>query len=632
MASRRPPPQGASRLRAELAARDAEIRGLRARLDEAERVSAHKSRLIGHVSHEFRTPLSSIIGFSTLLEREGESLGAETRAEYRGIVLRNAKHLLHVVNDLLNISKVEAGSLEVTLVPLRPAEVAANVVTALEPQARARSIAVHLENAAEKAALADSGRLRQVLINLLENAIKYSPEGGEVRVRTLDDGREVRVEVADGGPGILPEDQARLFKEFSRVNRPGVRVRGAGLGLALSRMLAEAMGGRIGVRSEPGRGSTFWVALRASGAAVPSGGESGGFGGLASPDAVVAGSASGGSIGSDGSTQSSEAVGSTGSIGSSGSIGSMESAGSIGSSGSIGSTESSGSTESAASTGSAGSFESTGTAEADDAHGSSGVSGSARLSSVAGAADASGFGISSGSSDPATTSSDGSADVAARTRTETVVVVEDDPDIRAYAVTVLARAGYRATGDDGAAGAGLRLAALRPALVLLDRNLDGRAGDDVLKELRAFPDLNAVPVLAFDAGGPGEPVRDGYAGRIAKPVEPGVLLARVDAALDEVAKSAAALPVEDEADYLAPLRAKFRAGLRDRLAAIESARAAGDGEALRREVHKLRGASAGYGYDELARVSEAAEEAIHAGSGEAAVGALVRHLRSLVPG
>src|SRR5689334_20956515 len=100
------------------------------RVEDAERGSAHKSRFIRHVSHEFRTPLSSIIGFASLLEREAESLSAAERAEYLSTVLRNARHLLHVVNDLLNISKVEAGALEVTLVPLRPAEVAASVITA----------------------------------------------------------------------------------------------------------------------------------------------------------------------------------------------------------------------------------------------------------------------------------------------------------------------------------------------------------------------------------------------------------------------------------------------------------------------------------------------------------------------
>ena len=152
------------------------------------------------------------------------------RAEYLAIVLRNARHLLHVVNDLLNISKVEAGTLEVTLAPLRAAEVAAAVVMALGPQAGERGVHIRVEDAGAPPALADSGRLRQVLFNLLENAIKYSPRGAEIVVRSCEKDGEVRVEVVDRGPGIDPGDLDRLFKEFSRVNPPGIARRGRGAG------------------------------------------------------------------------------------------------------------------------------------------------------------------------------------------------------------------------------------------------------------------------------------------------------------------------------------------------------------------------------------------------------------------
>ena len=113
----------------------AELERLRARLEEAERSSEEKTRFIRHVSHEFRTPLSSIIGFGALLQREAEALDPAVRAEYLDIILRNARHLLHVVNDLLNISKVEAGKLEVTLAPVRVHEVVGAVATALGPAA-----------------------------------------------------------------------------------------------------------------------------------------------------------------------------------------------------------------------------------------------------------------------------------------------------------------------------------------------------------------------------------------------------------------------------------------------------------------------------------------------------------------
>ncbi len=469
---------------------------LRARLEEAERSSEEKTRFIRHVSHEFRTPLSSIIGFGALLQREGEAMDPAVRSEYLEIVLRNARHLLHVVNDLLNISKVEAGKLEVTLAPVRVPEVAAAVVTALGPAAEDRDIRLRLVDDAAPLALADSGRLRQVLFNLMENAIKYSPPGAEIVVRACAADGGVRVEVADRGPGISRRDQARLFKEFSRVNPPGMRVVGAGLGLALSRMLTEAMGGRIGVDSTPGRGSTFWVALPAA----------------------------------------------------------------------------------------------TGPAAAGPAAARS---------------------------------------AAARRRTETVVIVDDDPDLRAYAAAVLQHAGYRAVADDGTPGVGVRLSGAGPAIVLLDMNLAGRSGTEALAELRAVPPLASVPVLAFTAGAAADAAGQGFAGRVTKPVEPDALLAQVDAAIESLGPRVPATEqAGEEDDYLAPLRARFRAGLGARRLAIESAAGAGDAEALRREVHKLRGAAGGYGYEALADAAEAAEEAVRAGGGEAEVARLVALLRA----
>ena len=457
---------------------------LRARLQQAEQASEEKTRFIRHVSHEFRTPLSSIIGFGALLEREGERMDAETRAEYLGIVLRNARHLLHIVNDLLNISKVEAGTLEVTLVPLRAAEVAAAVITAMGPQADERGVRLRREDEDAPAALADSGRLRQVLFNLLENAIKYSPAGSEIVVRTREHQGEVRVEVVDRGPGIDPTDQDRLFKEFSRVNPPGMRVVGAGLGLALSRMLTAAMGGRIGVDSAPGRGSTFWVALpRASGPASAA---------PAVPRAATP-----------------------------------------------------------------------------------------------------------------------------RRRSEMVAVVDDDEDIRAFVDAVLRHAGYGAVTDDGAPGLGRRLAPARPALVLLDLNLAGRAGVEALAELRGLPELDGAVVLAFTAGSAADADPPGFDGHVTKPVEPGALLAAVDAALEARAASSGRAAAEED-DFLAPLRARFRAGLAGRLRDIEAAAAdAGGGDALLRELHKLRGAAAGYGFDALSDAAANAEEALRRGPGGA---------------
>ncbi|HEU0014711.1 MAG TPA: ATP-binding protein [Longimicrobium sp.] len=566
---------GVEELRAELARRTAEAAELRARLHAAEDAEHARRRVIGNVAHELRTPLSSIIGFASLLERHNDTLPPRERADYLGVVLRSARHLLHVVNDILNISKAEAGVLEVTLVPLRVGEEAQTVITALAPQANARPVHIRLRDQARQAVLADSGRVRQVLFNLLENAIKYSPPGSPVEVRVLDAEGEVRVEVADQGPGISRADQERLFKEFSRVNLPGTRIVGAGLGLALSRMLTELMGGRIGVESHPGRGSTFWIALPASHAPA-----------AAAP------------------------------------------------------------------------------AEAAPA-------------------------------------------APHRVRGETVAVVEDDPDIRAYAAAVLTGGGYRAVACDASEGLLDRLEGEAPSLVLLDLNLGARSGVDVLREVRARPALAAVPVLAFTASPDVSVERlreQGFAGRIVKPVEPDDLLARVDEALgglpasspgpaggsgdenpgdrdpgdsrsraadagpgdavsgdpppadarpgDGVAADpppadarptdarsgdalagggdAAAGDAGDDDDFMAPLRARFRAGLGGRLIAMEAARGAGDRATLTREVHKLRGAALGYGLEELGHLAGAAEEALKTDDpgADGAVARLIDRLRA----
>jgi signal transduction histidine kinase/HPt (histidine-containing phosphotransfer) domain-containing protein len=234
---------------------------LQARVAEAEKASEYKTWFIGHVSHEFRTPLSSIIGFASILTAENERMSEAQRAEYLEIVLRNAKHLLHVINDILNLSKVEAGTLEVSLGAVELAEVVETATAALAPMAEDRELAVTREVAPGLRVQADAGRLRQVLLNLVENAIKYSPVGSRITVGAVREGDEIVVSIRDLGPGIAEEDQQKLFKEFSRIHVDGKKVAGAGLGLALSKRLVDLMHGEIGVDSARGRGSTFWIRL-----------------------------------------------------------------------------------------------------------------------------------------------------------------------------------------------------------------------------------------------------------------------------------------------------------------------------------------------------------------------------------
>ncbi len=237
------------------------FRELRERVEQAERASDHKTAYIAHVAHEFRTPLNSILGFTALLIEEDERLSPEVRREHLDLVLQNARHLLHVVMDILNLAKVEAGTLEVTLEPLDATGAAAAAIETMQPQAAERGITLQMVASAPRIIAADGGRLRQILLNLLENATKYSPRGSEVNVDVVDRGEYVRIEVRDRGSGISEDNQKRLFKEFSRIKLDRKKVSGAGLGLALSKRLVELMYGRIGVESRLREGSTFWVDL-----------------------------------------------------------------------------------------------------------------------------------------------------------------------------------------------------------------------------------------------------------------------------------------------------------------------------------------------------------------------------------
>ena len=234
---------------------------LRARLAEAERVAEVRARVVGHVAHEFRTPLSSILGFAALLSDDAAEVTPERRREFVDIIHRNARHLLHVVNDILNLTKVEAETLEVTLAPVHVGQVASAVAESLRPMAGERGRPLRVADGGAPPALADAGRLRQVLLNLMDNAIKYSGRGTSVEISVRQDGGEVRVEVRDEGPGLTEAEQGMIFREFSRIHHPGARVAGAGLGLSLAKDLTEAMDGRLGVRSVVGAGSTFWVSL-----------------------------------------------------------------------------------------------------------------------------------------------------------------------------------------------------------------------------------------------------------------------------------------------------------------------------------------------------------------------------------
>jgi PAS domain S-box-containing protein len=233
---------------------------LREALDEAERANRAKGDFLSRMSHELRTPLNAILGFAQLL-----ALGerpAEDR-ESADQILRGGRHLLDLINEVLDISRVESGRLALSPEPVDLCLALSDCMRLVRPSADAREITLQRDECGSGIyVLADRRRLTQVILNLLTNAIKYDRYGGQVTLRRLPprDGR-VRVEVQDTGPGITPDDVARLFVPFERLGAERRGVEGEGIGLALSHGLVRAMGGRMGVESTPGQGSTFWVDL-----------------------------------------------------------------------------------------------------------------------------------------------------------------------------------------------------------------------------------------------------------------------------------------------------------------------------------------------------------------------------------
>lgn len=230
---------------------------------EEKRVEAIKKDFVANVSHELRTPLASIKGYSeTLLDGMGDD--PETTLEFLRIIDKHATRMSRLIDDLLVLSRIESNQLPIEPATLDLCEFMSTVVSGFKKQAQDKGIELITEFREEPVKVfADRDRLEQVMVNLLDNAIKYTQSGGRAEVTVSSDGGEARVDVSDTGIGIPPEDLSRIFERFYRVDKARSReLGGTGLGLAIVKHIVQGINGRVNVSSVPGKGSCFSLFLK----------------------------------------------------------------------------------------------------------------------------------------------------------------------------------------------------------------------------------------------------------------------------------------------------------------------------------------------------------------------------------
>jgi signal transduction histidine kinase len=229
---------------------------------QLEVASQHKSEFLANMSHELRTPLNAIIGFSEVL---GERLFGDMndkQAEYVRDITESGRHLLSLINEILDLSKIEAGRMELDVAEFDLAATVDNTLSLVRERAQRRGITLQSTLDAGATMLhADERKVKQVLLNLLSNALKFTPEGGAIDVLVSTTDKEVEVAVKDTGVGIAPDEQDSVFEEFRQVGSAAKKIEGTGLGLAISRKFVELHGGKIWVTSQLGAGSMFTFTL-----------------------------------------------------------------------------------------------------------------------------------------------------------------------------------------------------------------------------------------------------------------------------------------------------------------------------------------------------------------------------------
>jgi PAS domain S-box-containing protein len=229
--------------------------------EEAERASKFKDQFLSTMSHELRTPLNAVLGFSDLLADERYGPLNDRQQRYIGHIHTGGKHLLKLISDILDLSKIEAGRMELTPEDVAVASAFTEVISALYPLAEKKSQALLQQVEPNLHVHADAMRFKQVLTNLIGNAIKFTPEGGRIELVARQVHNQVKIEVRDNGPGIPPEQQQRIFEAFVRLTQTGSATEGTGLGLAITARLVELHGSTLGIESQPGGGACFYFSL-----------------------------------------------------------------------------------------------------------------------------------------------------------------------------------------------------------------------------------------------------------------------------------------------------------------------------------------------------------------------------------
>jgi signal transduction histidine kinase len=230
--------------------------------EELQRLNEMKNRFLGMAAHDLRSPIGNIYTASNLMLLPDMDFSPEETHRFLTDIFEQTVYMLGLLDDLLDISQIESGKVNLLKEPVCARTFLEDVIARHNKLASAKNTHVVLDFVAEGEVMADRLRLRQIMDNLLSNASKYSPPGSTIRVRAFNTPSRWRIEVLDEGPGITPEDRARLFQDFARLSaQPTGDEKSTGLGLAITRRVVEAHGGKIGVDSEPGHGATFWFTL-----------------------------------------------------------------------------------------------------------------------------------------------------------------------------------------------------------------------------------------------------------------------------------------------------------------------------------------------------------------------------------